>query len=284
MASKPAQRLRLSDVTVCAADSVSPALAARALEICVGQCEFGDAILFSDTPVTGNFRHVQIERMKSLDEYSRFCLRDIPRLTNTPFVLIVQWDGYIVDPGMWSGAFRNYDYVGAPIPEQDGTAWVGNGGFSLRSRRLLDALPGLEQPTGVAEDVVICRRNRERLEGEHQVKFAPVALATRFSYEMRHPGRPTFGFHGAPNLWRHSTDAEILRMVETMPPRALASYPTHGLIVQCHLQGREALALALYRRARTEVSVDEMTSRMTQRVPRPLVTSIIASLEAQGPG
>jgi hypothetical protein len=275
--------LRLSDVTVCAADSVSPALAARALEICLGQCDFADAILFSDTPVAGNFRHVPIERLNSLDEYSRFCLREIPRLTSTAFVLVVQWDGYIVGPDMWSGAFRNYDYVGAPIPEQDGSVWVGNGGFSLRSRRLLDALPSLDQPAGVAEDVVICRLHRDHLERAFGVKFAPVALASRFSYEMRHPGRPTFGFHGAPNLWRHATDSEILEMFEAIPARALASYPTHGLIVQCHLQGREALALELYRRARTEVSVEEITSRMAQRVPRPLVTSIIASLEAQRP-
>ncbi|HVZ13763.1 MAG TPA: DUF5672 family protein [Bauldia sp.] len=278
---RPAKRarIRLDDVTVCAADSVSPDLAARALEICLAGLDFADAILFSDTHVAGNFRHVAIDRLKSLDDYSRFCLRDLPRLTSTPFVLLVQWDGYVVEPERWSGVFRKYDYVGAPVYEVDGEVWVGNGGFSLRSRKLLDALPQLTLPAGKPEDLVICRINRERLEREFGINFAPVEIASRFSYEIRHPGRPTFGFHSASNFWRHLSDAEIVDVFEHLPPRAIAKYPTHLLIVECLSKGRADVATALYKRARTEISVQEMARQMTRRMPRAAVASIIARLE-----
>ena len=53
-------------------------------------------------------------------------------MISTPFVLVIQWDGYIVDPSAWANAFRKYDYVGAVVHDKRGT-FVGNGGFSLRS-------------------------------------------------------------------------------------------------------------------------------------------------------
>jgi len=54
-------RPRLPELTICAADSANPALAARALAISLERCDFGDAILFTDAPVAGPFRTVLIE-------------------------------------------------------------------------------------------------------------------------------------------------------------------------------------------------------------------------------
>ena len=105
-------RPKLADVAVVAADTLAPHLAARALDLCMERCDFGDAILFSDTAVSGRFRHVAIPPLKSRDDYSRFCIEDMPRLTEAPFVLVVQWDGYVVDAAMWSNVFRKFDYVG----------------------------------------------------------------------------------------------------------------------------------------------------------------------------
>ncbi len=201
------RRLQLPDVTVCAADTQAPALAARALELCLDRCDFGDAVLFSDVPVAGRFRHVTIGRLGSLDDYSRVCLRTMPGLIKTEFALVVQWDGYVVNPGAWASAFRKYDYIGATIYRKDGPPAVGNGGFSLRSRKLLDALPKLPAVPGVNEDWVISGVFRKTLENDFGVRFAPQALAERFSYEMKPPSRATFGFHGAFNLWRQESDA-----------------------------------------------------------------------------
>jgi hypothetical protein len=49
---------RLPEVTVCAADSVFLDLTVRALELSMAKVAFADAVLFSDVPRSGSFRHV----------------------------------------------------------------------------------------------------------------------------------------------------------------------------------------------------------------------------------
>lgn len=78
-------------------------------------------------------------------EYSRFVLQDLHTYIETSHVLIVQADGFVLNPGLWNPGWLDYDYVGAPWPETLRVGKyviplanrVGNGGFSLRSRRLL---------------------------------------------------------------------------------------------------------------------------------------------------
>ena len=280
-ASPPAarRRLRLKDVTLCAADSLYPALAARALELCVARADFADAILFSDAAVTGNFRRVPIAPLKSLEDYSRFCLRDMPGLTTTPFVLVVQWDGYVVDTDAWSNTFRTCDYIGAPIYSGDGNVVVGNGGFSLRSRRLLDALPALPPALGLPEDWVICRSSRPVLEQKYGVRYAPLALASRFAYEVKHPGKDTFVFHGPPNFWRHESDAEVLRIYASLPPRALIGFSFFGLMIGSLQHGRAALAEGLYGLSRAAWGADKIRAEMLRSIPPDLVEQTLAALE-----
>ncbi len=273
-------RPKLSDVAVVAADTLAPHLAARALDLCMERCDFGDAILFSDTAVSGRFRHVAIPPLKSRDDYSRFCIEDMPRLTEAPFVLVVQWDGYVVDAAMWSSVFRKFDYVGAPLYRPNGDVLVGNGGFSLRSRRLLDALPELPPwPTGAPEDAIICMINRETLERDFGVSFAPVPIASRFSYEVRHLGRPTFGFHGPPNFWRHESDTEIVRLYESLPPAALTNFNSFGLMVNCLQHDRAELAVKLYRRALTATTAEDFAAEMAKALPAPLARQALALLQ-----
>ena len=52
-------KLDLSDVTLCAADSVHLALTARALHTSMERCKFAEAVLFSHEPVEGDFRTVK---------------------------------------------------------------------------------------------------------------------------------------------------------------------------------------------------------------------------------
>ena len=79
---------------------------------------------------------------------------------------------------------------------------VGNGGFSLRSRRLLEALQDPRIALADAEDETICRTFRPLLEREYGIRFADESLADRFSFEAAYPvGRP-FGFHGLFNFCR----------------------------------------------------------------------------------
>jgi hypothetical protein len=107
-------------------------------------------------------------------------------------MLIVQHDGYILNPDLWTDEFLEYDYIGAPW--EDGT--VGNGGFSLRSQRLMETVASMTWRLH-HEDCLICGPLRGPLE-DAGFKFAPTDVAARFSFERYAAGyQRTFGFHSA---------------------------------------------------------------------------------------
>jgi hypothetical protein len=178
------QRLDLTDVTLCAADSAFVECTGRSLQRCLAQCNFGDVILFSHETVQGPFRTVLIPPLLAIEDYSRFCLLEMGKHIETPFCLVVQWDSFIIDRTAWLRAFRRYDYIGAAwhgqsLPER---LQVGNGGFSWRSRKLLRALVEL-QPAGsyFFEDRVISHLYRDVLEEKFRVRFATMEVADHFS-------------------------------------------------------------------------------------------------------
>ena len=90
---------------------------------------------------------------------------------------------------------------------------VGNGGFSLRSRTLLEALQDPQIVASHPEDTAICRTHREYLEREHGIAFAPATVADQFSFEHVEPRGPSFGFHGQINITRF-VDDKAIRMLE----------------------------------------------------------------------
>ncbi len=235
------RRPALGTVTLCAADSSRVELSARALGLCVARCDFADAVLFSDQAPDCPVRVQPIARMASRADYSAFLLDGLVHHVATGHVLVVQWDGYVVDPLAWDDAFLGYDYVGARWGWHPAGSDVGNGGFSLRSRRLLEALQhprfrrDREQPTA-PEDELICRTWRPVLEREHAIRFAPPAVADRFAHERTPPRGPTFGFHGLFNLWRHLDDAELAALLPLLPPDVRRGREFAELAATCLLQ------------------------------------------------
>ena len=141
----------------------------------------------------------EIEAM-GLDGYNRFMLSKLEDYQKLPFLLVIQADSFVVHPEEWKAEFLEYDYIGAPWPAPEGQPCMqGNGGFSLRSRKLNRAaavLAGLHQ-NSENEDAYICNTHRSKFEGLG-CKFAPPELAAKFSIEFKtwhHDGSPTFGFH-----------------------------------------------------------------------------------------
>jgi hypothetical protein len=261
-------RISLHDVTICAADCVNPGLAARALHASMARCEFGDAILFSDSHVDGHFRHVKIPKLCSRGDYSRFAIHNIAAHVETPFLLIVQWDGYVVDPDSWSDDFLNYDYIGARWPWH-AERQVGNGGFSLRSLRLLKAVGKLlPEPPDVAEDEMICRGLGSVLERDWGIRFAPESVADRFSYERQLPGGRTFGFHGLFNLWRHVGDEAMAAIANALDDRTTRTREYTECVLAYFLQRRFDPLGAMYSRLRAQMSRDAVLSLMLQHVPQ----------------
>ncbi|HVZ14911.1 MAG TPA: DUF5672 family protein [Bauldia sp.] len=257
-------RPNLRDVTVCAADTVAPQLAARALERCLDRADFGDAILFSDRSVPGRFRNVAIAAMPSIEAYSNFCLTGMPRHIATDFALVVQWDGYVVHPEAWNNDFRQYDYIGAPYRRRDGTPVMGNGGFSWRSRKLLQALAWLSPERGVPEDVMICLRQRGRFETEFGIRYAPEAAARRFCHDVEQPAVGTFGFHGARNFLRYEDERTVIAIFEQAPAAVfLTGSFLHLMLIAAGQKATLATGVALYRIARRYYPQNRLAKAMS---------------------
>lgn len=194
------KKLELPNVTLIVIDCVNYERAKRAFEHCLFYCNFGDAKLLTHFE-SSDASTVKIEQIRSIDAYSKFVLKDLDRYFDTDYVLIAQWDGFIWKHGLWDQAFLEYDYIGAPWPvhlikdEAHRQYRVGNGGFSLRSKRLQHFLAKDDSiQTTDNEDVVICQYQRPYLE-QHGFRFAPVELAAKFSCEgpVFHDA---FGHHG----------------------------------------------------------------------------------------
>jgi hypothetical protein len=195
-------RLQLPTVTLCAVTSVNVRATVAALRACLDQVDFADCLLLTDAVAgtTGaGIRTIPIAPLRSARAYSEFMLRDLADHIATPHCLVVQWDGFVLDAARWSADFLSWDYIGAPWPQFADGNLVGNGGFSLRSRKLLEACRDPQFVICHPEDISICRVNRPLLE-RHGIRFADPATAARFAFERSSPERPTFGFHGVYNL------------------------------------------------------------------------------------
>ncbi|MFX1674554.1 DUF5672 family protein [Paraburkholderia sp. A2WS-5] len=252
--------LDLPDVTICAIDTINPALAARALDTSMSQCRFGDALLLAHEEVTTRARFVRVERLQSLGDYSIFMIKQLARYISTPWVLVVQWDGYVVDGSRWTDTFRRYDYIGARWLNVRPGLEVGNGGFSLRSSKLLEALSDDRFKVGpdAVEDALICGTWRSSLEDDFGISFASGEVADHFSYEYEIPRLPTFGFHGVFNMWRHIEDREMLEIIRDLDIRTLCS-PRGVALLKNYCDFRKfACVNAIYQRYRKHWSAQDV--------------------------
>ncbi len=197
-------RLSLPQVTVFAVTSINVAATLRALEVSLASIDFAACKLLTDADIRSadpRIEIVQIPRIGSSEQYSRFLLHSLADHFDTSHCLVMQWDGHVLDPQAWDAAFLGYDYIGASWPQFDDGFDVGNGGFSLRSRRLVELC---RDPGFIAkhpEDTAIGRTNRAWLE-EQGVRFAPRAVADRFAAERTNELTGCFGYHGVWNMPR----------------------------------------------------------------------------------
>lgn len=236
----------LPQVTLCAADTQHPALAILALRRCMAQVRFARVLLLTDPrrlSASADTTGIDVAevRLGSRDDYSRFMLTGLLPHVHTSHVLIAQWDGWALSGDAWRDEFLGYDYLGAPWPADRVEArrppeltgplsTVGNGGFSLRSRRLLQALTAPGMALDPPEDTAICWRNRPRLEAEFGLRFAPPDLAAEFATER--PWTPgSFGFHGVFNLHRALPRDELLALLQALPDDLRRHNDTRKLIL-----------------------------------------------------
>ena len=206
--------LALPDVTLCCVDTANQALALRALARSCNGMDLGRTLFLTDRqPEAAVAPAIEIALISpplaSRDAYSDFVLKSLLPYVTTSHVLLVQWDGYVTNPAAWEPVFLKCDYIGATwFWHKDGMR-VGNGGFSLAARRLLEALQDPAIIRVDAEDTTIGRSFRPLLEREYGIRFATEALADRFSFEAAYPIGKPFGFHGLYNFCRTVPPDEI---------------------------------------------------------------------------
>lgn len=181
-----------------------------------------------------------------------------PRVT-TSHVLVVQWDGFICHPERWDTSFLDWDYIGAPWYHGDSSGSVGNGGFSLRSRKLLAALETLDHPASEPEDMAICMTLRPLLETKFGIRFAPLEVAQRFACEYG-PYMPSFGFHGMHNFAHVMSKTSLNIWLAECPKDILLNKHSRKLVktLMRSRRAREAMNLLLRRIQHQGLSIDNL--------------------------
>ena len=211
--------LKLPDVTLVLIETREHDLAKLALEDCERQAEFGGVLVFTDRASQFLRADRQVVTVPDWPEkvgWSRCFWRDVALYMQTSHALCIQWDSWIVDPSMWRDEYLNYDYIGAPWWHKDGMN-VGNGGFSLRSTKLMRFVrKNLAQfpCINAVDDDLYCRKYRPTLEA-HGFTWAPEELAFQFAFECVRPDPMArhFGFHAAFNF-DYGCDGDQERLLE----------------------------------------------------------------------
>ena len=196
--------------------------------------------LFSDVPFYENALFNEIPPITTNNDYGNILINLLPEVISEEYILIFQWDGFPLVPNNWSDEFLKFDYIGAPI-RWDLTkdiGWIGNGGFSLRSRKLFQAMKSLgisinpndsiDQP----EDELICIKHRKDLESLG-IQFATWEIADKFSFQTGQVRNDIFGFHGSDNFPFFFPEQELLNSIDDIIPRMGQPFAVISFLMNC---------------------------------------------------
>lgn len=197
--------INLKNITLVNVNCIDSENSVKVLNFCSKQINFGECILFSNIKpnnISNNINFISIAKIDSVKKYNEFVLRNLIDYVKTDFCLIVQNDGFIINPQLWRNEFLDYDYIGAPWSKYGMKVWnrtnrIGNGGFSLRSKKLMEFIKGFKMIDYNSPEDVITSLVIEK----HNFKYPSVELACKFSLECPVEDYPfdlkqCFGFHG----------------------------------------------------------------------------------------
>jgi hypothetical protein len=254
-------RLPLPQVTLCAVDCQSPALAALALLRADQRLGFGRVLLFTQgwlpTVVLPRLQVVDIEPLRDDAAVADFVIRRLHAYVASSHALVLRWDAGVLDASAWNDEFLVHDHLAV----DDGSAVLP--GLSLRSRRFLraGADPRLTEPQ--LDDALMTGARRGFLEEVHGMAFAPPALQRRFASAApasMDGGRP-FGFVGARHLPALLGEAETLELLRRLPPEWVLGPACLALEAALREQGMvQALRLLAEARARFQAAAARLAA------------------------
>lgn len=188
---------------------------------------FSDFPFYNKLDIDCDVRWIKIPKFKRYTlEYNYITLKLMPHICVEKQNMIIHSDGFAINENSWYNEFLDYDYIGACW--SDGQ--VGNGGFTIRSRKLYDAMIDMDiynqenfirhtvidnpdyyvvdnyGDKVIPEDNVICKLFKNQLMQNYNIKYAPAHIADQFSIEhnMSSPwvGK-SLGFHGKHGIAKH---------------------------------------------------------------------------------
>lgn len=213
-------KLILKNVTLIAVSSVKIEATIKALEHSMNLVDFAEVKLVTHLDIKHDSIKIEkCEEITSIKDYSEYMVYSLHKHIDTDYALTVQHDGFVVNADSWLDDFYDYDYIGAPWPnnffmdensimiqDRDNggkSIRVGNGGFSFRSQKLLNIFNELNIPWEAKEncwheDGFICMTHLKTLR-DNGIKFPDAHLAYKFSREVECEDldntREPFGFH-----------------------------------------------------------------------------------------
>ncbi len=205
--------ITFDNITLIAVAGINAFNTLKAIKYSCKNINFANVKLITPENINDDF--VEIIKCEPLnyEQYNHFIVYRLHEYIDTKYALIIQEDGFVVKSDKWDNSFLDYDYIGAPWPlPQDNFSFrdvygyiqrVGNGGFTLRSKKLLSLASelNLEWKSYYGfynEDGFFCCHNRHIYE-QYGCKFADIHAAVKFSYETPIPENYNiipFGFHG----------------------------------------------------------------------------------------
>lgn len=219
--------LALPNVTLVAVGTMLHELLRITISDCVARVSFGDLVIYSDRADLINVpgaRQIAAPCGTDKKDVMEFYYGEAAQAITTSHALMIEWDAGIRDVGMWRDEFLQYDYIGAPWPLEYLEVWggdpecnVGNGGFTLLSKKLSDLIYTHRAALPVSSDVHPSRDHRRAYEQlDSSIRWAPRSVAADFAFEHGTPGErdcPSFGYHDVFN-WPLALDREeVLRRV-----------------------------------------------------------------------
>lgn len=218
--------LKLPDVTLVTTAGVCHALARAAMMDSMKGIEFAEVVTFADRPLDVPSERWVKARWEGSAGAAEFIWHQAHKHIETTHMLYCQWDSWVLRPDLWNSKWLETDYIGAPWPE-NAPYVVGNGGFTLWSRRLLRFLAenkGRFPLLRPWEDSRLSRYYRPVLEREHGFRWPTTQEAERFSFENRSrlPGG-SFGFHAMYNWPKVISEAAMIERLKLFDSYAKAS-------------------------------------------------------------
>jgi len=215
------------NLTIAIVDSAYHTLAAKAIDKTLEITGADKVLILSDRDFYPGSTFVKIDPIDNKTTYSELMLKELGKHITSDFTMVIQYDGIPTDSTRWQDEFLKYDYIGAPWPWFPADRSVGNGGFSIRSRKLTDLclhetiqlVPG---PNEHQEDVHIGVLYKDWFLSQG-VKYAPVPLAKEFSAEIPGGKFNTYGFHGTLCLPFYLDDDHLKFYIDNLTPLMLKS-------------------------------------------------------------